>query len=76
MMNKKDMIHMGLMEDDRVVVKSKTGQIRNFLARPFNIKRGTVLMYYPEANALISQEVDPMSRTRGFKSAIVSVGLS
>ena len=76
MMNKKDMIHMGLMEDDRVVVKSKTGQIRNFLARPFNIKRGTVLMYYPEANALISQEVDPMSRTPGFKSAIVSVGLS
>ena len=76
MMNKEDMIDMGLMEDDRVVVKSETGQISNFLARPFNIKRGTVLMYYPEANALISQKVDPMSRTPGFKSAIISVGLS
>ena len=76
MMNKEDMMHMGLIKDDLVAVKSETGQIDNMLARPFDIKRGTVLMYYPEANALISQKVDPMSRTPGFKSAIVSVGLS
>jgi len=76
MMNKEDMMHMGLIKDDLVAVKSETGQIDNILARPFDIKRGTVLMYYPEANALISQKVDPMSRTPGFKSAIVSVGLS
>ena len=76
MMNKEDMMRMGLLEDERVVVKSETGQINNILARSFEIKRGTVLMYYPEANALISQKVDPMSRTPGFKSAVVRIGLS
>jgi len=73
LMNQEDMIRMGLMEDDRVAVKSDTGQITNILARPFNIKSGTVLMYYPEANVLISQKVDPFSKTPGFKSTVVTI---
>ena len=73
LMNQEDMIRMGLMEDDRVAVKSDTGQITNILARPFNIKSGAVLMYYPEANVLISQKVDPFSKTPGFKSTVVTI---
>lgn len=76
LMNQEDMIRMGLMDDDRVTVKSETGRMSNILARSFNIKSGTVLMYYPEANILISQKVDPFSKTPGFKSTVVTIGYS
>ncbi|GIT74150.1 MAG: hypothetical protein Ct9H300mP29_1440 [Candidatus Neomarinimicrobiota bacterium] len=45
------------------VFKSKTGLISNICVRPFDIKIGSVLKYYPQANILISQMVDPLSRT-------------
>lgn len=73
LMNNKDMSLMNLKKDDQVVVKSETGQLSNILARPFDIKKGTVLMYYPEVNGIINQAVDPLSRTPGFKSAVVTV---
>ena len=73
LMNKDDMVRMGFIKDDRVTVKSRTGTIHPILARPFNIKQGTVLMYYPEVNSLVSQEVDPQSRTPSFKSTLVTV---
>ena len=73
LMNKNDMDRMGFIKDDRVIVKSKTGILDNILARPFDIKKGAVLMYYPEVNSLVSQEVDPQSRTPSFKSTLVTV---
>jgi molybdopterin-dependent oxidoreductase alpha subunit len=73
LMNKNDMDRMGFIKDDRVIVKSKTGVLDNILARPFDIKKGAVLMYYPEVNSLVSQEVDPQSRTPSFKSTLVTV---
>ncbi len=76
LMNKEDMDRIGLMDNNRVVVKSKTGQISNVCVRSFDIKIGTVLMYYPEANVLISQMVDPLSRTPAFKSTAVTIGQS
>jgi hypothetical protein len=30
-------------------------------------------MYYPEANVLVPQEVDPLSKTPGFKSVRITV---
>jgi molybdopterin-dependent oxidoreductase alpha subunit len=76
LMNRKDMDRIGLVENDQVVVKSKTGLISNICVRPFDIKIGSVLMYYPEANILISQMVDPLSRTPAFKSTVVTIGQS
>ena len=76
LMNKEDMDRIGFLDNDRVVVKSKTGQISNICVRSFDIKIGTVLMYYPEANVLISQMVDPLSRTPAFKSTAVTIGQS
>jgi molybdopterin-dependent oxidoreductase alpha subunit len=73
LMNKNDMDRLGFIKDDRVIVKSKTGVLDNVLARPFDIKKGAVLMYYPEVNSLVSQDVDPQSRTPGFKSTLVTV---
>ena len=67
------MVQMGLDKDDPVSVKSKTGEMNQILARPFDTKQGTVLMYYPEVNQLISQNVDPLSRTPGFKSTLVTI---
>jgi len=75
-MNKNDMDRLGFIKDDRVIVKSKTGVLDNILARPFDIKKGAVLMYYPEVNSLIGQSVDPLSRTPGFKSTIVNIQAS
>jgi len=73
LMNKKDMDRLGFIKDVRVIVKSKTGVMDNILARPFDIKRGAAVMYYPEVNSLISQDVDPLSQTPGFKSTLVTV---
>jgi anaerobic selenocysteine-containing dehydrogenase len=76
LMNKGDMFQMGFSENDSVEVKSETGVMNNILVRPFDIKKGAVLMYYPEVNSLISQNVDPLSRTPGFKSTIVIIQAS
>jgi molybdopterin-dependent oxidoreductase alpha subunit len=76
LMHKDDMSEMGFYENDSVSVKSKTGVLNHILVRPFDIKKGAVLMYYPEVNSLISQSVDPLSRTPGFKSTIVNIQAS
>ena len=76
LMNKDDMSKMGFSENDSVSVKSKTGIMNHILVRPFDIKKGAVLMYYPEVNSLISQGVDPLSRTPGFKSTIAIIQAS
>ena len=67
---------MEFSENDSVEVKSETGVMNNILVRSFDIKKGAVLMYYPEVNSLISQNVDPLSRTPGFKSTIVIIQAS
>jgi anaerobic selenocysteine-containing dehydrogenase len=73
LMNKSDMENMGFEKDECVLIKSNIGEIKNILARPFNIKQGAVLMYYPEVNSLIGRDVDPLSQTPGFKSALVTI---
>ena len=57
----------------KVIIKSKTGRIDNFEVRSFNIKAGNCLMYYPESNGLISRDLDPQSKTPGFKYTKVDV---
>ena len=48
--------------------------MRGLLARPFvDIKPGNVLMYFPEANALVGREVDPDSKTPAFKAVAVRI---
>ena len=73
LMNQKDMKKLNFSENDVVVIKNEIGKMDNIKVRPFEIKEGAILMYYPEVNTLISQKVDPLSRTPGFKSTIVSI---
>ncbi|MBA65076.1 MAG: histidine kinase [Candidatus Marinimicrobia bacterium] len=73
LMNKNDIQSLNLCEDENVVIKNEVGRLDNILVKPFDVKEGAVLMYYPEVNSLISQRVDPLSQTPGFKSMIVSI---
>ena len=73
LMNELDIQKLHLVKDERVVVKNEVGSLENILVQPFDVKKGAVLMYYPEVNSIISQRVDPLSRTPGFKSMIVSI---
>ena len=76
LMNRNDMKKLNFDEDENVVIKNEIGRLDNILVRPFKVKEGAVLMYYPEVNSLISQKVDPLSKTPGFKSMIVSIARS
>jgi molybdopterin-dependent oxidoreductase alpha subunit len=73
LMNAADIESRGLQPDQRVRVRSEAGELRHLLARPFDIRPGNALMYYPEANTLVPKTVDPLSKTPGFKGFRVSV---
>jgi len=73
LMNESDMQSRGLKQDQRVRIRSSAGELRYYLARPFDIRAGNILMYYPEANVLVPHEVDPLSKTPGFKGVPVTV---
>ena len=73
LLNPKDIEQLGLKPDQRVCVKSDTGEMRNILARAFDVRSGTAVMYYPESNVLISRAVDPLSKTPAFKSVNVTI---
>jgi molybdopterin-dependent oxidoreductase alpha subunit len=73
LMNPADMARMGLKEEQRVTVSNEVGEMRNIRVKAFDIALGCALMYYPEANALVSTAVDPRSKTPGFKSAVARV---
>ncbi len=67
-----DLTRLGLVDDDLVSVANATGSM-TVRARAFDIKSGNVLMYYPEANALVPRRIDPQSRTPAFKAAAVAI---
>ena len=55
-------------------MKSGTGEMKNILVRPYaDIRAGNALMYYPEANVLVSRDVDPQSRTPAFKGELITL---
>ncbi len=63
----------GLTEDQLVRVSSTTGQLRYYRAREYDVRAGNVVMYYPEANVLVPHEVDPLSKTPGFKGVAITI---
>ncbi|HPF37522.1 MAG TPA: FdhF/YdeP family oxidoreductase [Phycisphaerae bacterium] len=73
LMNEKDMRRLGLAKDDLVTVSNETGEMRNILVRPFDMSEGGVVMYFPEANALVPIDVDRQSRTPAYKSVPVRI---
>ena len=60
-------------EKDKITLRSDTGEMRNLDVVAFDLPRGNIAAYYPEANVLVGQTVDQRSRTPAFKSVPVSV---
>jgi len=73
LMSPEDMQRLGLTTDALVTVRSAAGEMRAQLVRPFDVKAGNAVMYYPEANVLVPREVDPRSKTPAFKAVIVEI---
>lgn len=73
LMSREDMNRLGLQADQRVRIVSDAGEMRNILARPFDVRPGNVAMYCPEANILVPKGVDPKSKTPSFKLVPVTV---
>ena len=55
---------------------SETGEMRALRARIFDVPRGTVAAYYPEANVLTTRATDARSHTPAFKSVPVQLSAS
>ena len=73
MMNQQDMDNHGLTSDGKVHVSSDHGMMENVAVVPFDIPPGNVMAYYPEANILTGNAVDPRSQTPAFKSTTVTI---
>jgi hypothetical protein len=43
------------------------------VAYEFDIKPGNAAMYFPECNIIVPRDVDPVSRTPGFKGFVAGV---
>ncbi|MDQ2075726.1 FdhF/YdeP family oxidoreductase [Marinimicrobium sp. ABcell2] len=71
LMSPEDMNELQLSAGDEVTVRSPVGEMRNLKAQPFNLPKGNLLAYYPEANVLIGTARDPRSQTPAFKSVAV-----
>jgi molybdopterin-dependent oxidoreductase alpha subunit len=72
LMHPDDLCRLGLNDGDRVIVRGPAGELHKIRASEFPaIKPGNAAMYYPEANRLVSREVDPLSRTPAFKCVVV-----
>jgi anaerobic selenocysteine-containing dehydrogenase len=76
MMNADDMADLGVAKKECVDIISDDGEMKKVFVYPFDLPRGNVMAYYPEANALIGLTRDPRSQTPAFKSVAVSVQLS
>ena len=50
LMNPADIVRLGLSRDQRVTVRSRTGELRDQRVRPFDVRAGNAMMSYPEAN--------------------------
>jgi anaerobic selenocysteine-containing dehydrogenase len=74
LMHPDDLTARGLEDGQRVVIAGPAGTMRGVRATRFdNIRPGNAAMYYPEANVLVSRQVDPASKTPAFKCVLVTV---
>lgn len=74
LMHPDDLKRFGLEHEDLVDVTSDTGTLPNILARCYeSIRPGNALMYFPEANVLVSRHADPSSKTPAFKGVVIRV---
>ena len=73
LMHPDDMLKEGLATDARVTLRNATGQMQGLKVKPFDIRPGNLMTYFPEANVLIPLTVDRRSQTPAFKSVRVAL---
>jgi anaerobic selenocysteine-containing dehydrogenase len=73
MMHPDDMACEGLTENQRINLTTTTGSMLGLKVKPYAIRPGNLMVYYPEANQLIPRNVDARSKTPGFKSVVVQL---
>jgi molybdopterin-dependent oxidoreductase alpha subunit len=66
-----DLAAHGLAPGTVVTLVSAHGRMAGVTVQPFDVARGTVMAYYPEANVLTGTAVDPRSKTPSFKATPV-----
>lgn len=73
LMNQEDANSLGAKAGEKVTLSSPYGEMKDVTVFYFDLPRGNLLAYYPEANCLIGRERDPRSQTPAFKSVKVAV---
>lgn len=73
LMNREDIADLKLAANEKVSVRSAHGEMKNLNVQAFDLPKGNLLAYYPEANALIGLARDPRSQTPAFKSVAVAL---
>ncbi len=73
MMNADDMKTHNIQEHSRITVSSEYGEMKDVKVFSFDVPRGNILAYYPEANMLTGTAIDSRSKTPSFKHTPVSI---
>lgn len=73
LMNSLDIKKAGFQEHQRVTVKGSGGELENIEIICGAIREGVAFMFYPEANVLLTAEIDPQSGTPAYKRVPVFV---
>lgn len=73
LMNHADIADLKLDPNEKVSLRSAHGEMKDLNVQAFDLPRGNLLAYYPEANALIGLARDPRSQTPAFKSVAVAL---
>lgn len=73
MMNADDINALGVKDGDKVDMRSDHGVMEQVTLYAYDMPRGNIMAYYPEANCLVGTDIDPRSRTPGFKATAVTV---
>ncbi len=71
LMAEQDMANQKLAAGDRITLRSASGAMENVQVFAFELPAGNLLAYFPEANCLTGNQVDPRSKTPAFKSVEV-----
>lgn len=71
MLHADDIAAHDLTEGETANLVSAHGRMDGVTIKAFDLARGSVMAYYPEANVLTGTEVDPRSKTPSFKATPV-----
>ena len=74
LLNPEDIFEKGWSAGQRVTVTGPGGRMPHQRVVPFErIRPGNAAMYFPEANTLLDQRQDPLSKTPAFKGATITL---